>query len=227
MMLFSVTLSSCLFNFKNSKTDSEVKNTNVNIDEGIEINFYPKNTNTIPTADQLEQIKDILIKRLGFKKIAGNVNVDKEKKQIIVQIPWKLGNEIKPQSAIEELSQVANLSFVDPDDKIIINSSNVISATTKFDEQIRGQDYYFAELSLNSEGSSLIKEATSRLIGKQITIKCDERIISSPKIQSQIDTGKVQIPGIDSEESAKDFANLINSGTLPFELNYDWHVFKK
>ena len=75
-------------------------------------------------------------------------------------------------------------------------------------------------LDLNDSGTEKFYEATSELYQSkgQISIWMDNTMVSAPSVNAVISDGKASISGNFTYESAKELADKINSGALPFSL---------
>ena len=67
-------------------------------------------------------------------------------------------------------------------------------------------------------GAEKFAAGTEKYINQQISIWMDEERISAPRVNSVIADGKAQITGSFDAASAKDLADKINAGALPFKL---------
>jgi SecD/SecF fusion protein len=70
-------------------------------------------------------------------------------------------------------------------------------------------------LKMTDKGTSRWAELTSRNLGKNIAIVMDGTVISSPTVQAIMNDGRAQITGNYTVEEAKEFAALLNAGSLP------------
>ncbi len=71
---------------------------------------------------------------------------------------------------------------------------------------------------LTGEGTDIVSEVTTRLVGRQLAIVVDGTVISAPTVQSAITGGTGEISGSFTEARAKDLATQLNAGALPVEL---------
>jgi preprotein translocase subunit SecD len=71
---------------------------------------------------------------------------------------------------------------------------------------------------LRGEGSQQFSDATTRLVGKQLAIVVDRKVISAPTVDEAITNGRGVITGSFTEQRAKDLATQLNAGALPVEL---------
>lgn len=117
--------------------------------------------------------------------------------------------------ALEQIGKTGELTFVDPEGKVVINGSDVKEATVGTDTQTGG---IVVNLSLKEEGAKKFYEATKNNIGKVIKICMDGEAVSEPTVNSAIPDGEAQISGQSTIEEAKRLAGIINSGSLPVTL---------
>lgn len=70
-------------------------------------------------------------------------------------------------------------------------------------------------LKMTDKGTSKWADLTSRNLGKNVAIVLDGMVISSPTVQAIMNDGRAQITGNYTVEEAKEFAALLNAGSLP------------
>jgi preprotein translocase subunit SecD/SecD/SecF fusion protein len=104
---------------------------------------------------------------------------------------------------------------------VILTGADVESAKVAMqqDSTTGSQDYVVA-LTLSDDGADAFYEATSALYSESgtISIWMDNTMISAPTVNSVISDGQCTIEGSFTYESAKELADKINSGALPFSL---------
>lgn len=198
----------------------------VNVTFGVPEDYAKENT---VTEANLNAAKSIMETRLVSKNINDyDVYVDIATNAIIVQFPWQSGdNSFDPQQAVKEIGETALLTFrekyeTDDDGKptgdtenIILTGADVQSAQAGYNGET---DKYIVQLKLKDSGKDKFAEATGRLIGEQISIWMDDTCISAPEVQEKLANGSCEISGSFTAESAKDLADKINGGALPFKL---------
>lgn len=191
----------------------------IDIRGGIEAVFEADGIDRKPTASELDSARTIIEARLDSKNIADReVTIDKEGGYIIVRYPWKSGEtSFNPEEAIAELGEMAKLTFRDPDGNVLIEGKNIISAKPGQDTSGVGTQY-LVSLTFDTKGAKLFEEATGNLIGKSMGIYMDEEQISNPVVQTKISGGKAVIDNMKSYKEAKELADKINAGALPFSL---------
>lgn len=186
------------------------------------------------TEDDLSAAKSIIETRLVDKSINDyEVYIDSTSQAIIVQFPWQADDtSFDPEQAVKEIGETALLTFregydVDENglptgqtENVIIQGKDVARAYVSINPETN--DYAVA-LELNSDGAAAFEEATGRLIGDQISIWMDDICISAPTVKDKISDGQVSItsPDYTVPEPAKELADKINGGSLPFKLEVE------
>lgn len=191
----------------------------IDIRGGVEAVFEPQGLDRSPTGQELETAREVIETRMDNQNITDReVTVDKNSGYIIVQFPWKSGEtNFNPEDAIAELGEMAELTFRDPDGNVLIQGKDVQSASPETTNS-NGIKSYQAALQFNDDGAKLFEEATGKLIGKRMSIYMDSDLISSPTVQTRISGGQAVITGMRTYDEAKDLAEKINAGALPFSL---------
>ncbi len=141
-------------------------------------------------------------------------------KKVRIEIP-DISN---PEEAVKTIGQTAKLTFVDSDNKAILDGVDVKDARQQFGPLSQsGKSENFVELSFTPEGKTKFAEATARISalpqGKNfIAIKLDENVQSQPSVKEKIDSENCIISGSFTAKSAAALADLIRAGKLPFDL---------
>ena len=145
----------------------------------------------------------------GLNEATVSEQVSEDQKRLRVEIPAVTD----PNEAIEYLGAMASLSFRDPQGNEVINGTHVKEAAP-----VTQDGKIMVQLQFTGEGQSLFAEATGRLVGQQLSIYVDNVLISSPNVNEAINSETCVIEGDFDAETAKQLANQIKSGTLPFAL---------
>jgi len=183
----------------------------IDIQGGIDAVFEPDGLDRPATSAELDSARSILELRLDSKNITEReITVDKTHNRIIVRYPTKTTD---PVAEIERLGATAKLTFVDPDGAVVIEGADVKESYAAYQESSA-----VVVLTLNADGAKKFSDATGRLIGDTITIKMDDQTISSPTVKVQITDGNAIIDGMADMIEAKDLADKINAGALPFAI---------
>lgn len=191
----------------------------IDIRGGVEAVFEPQGLDRTPSEKELDTARQVIETRMDNQNIVDReVTVDKNGGYIIVRFPWKSGEtNFNPEEAIAELGEMAELTFRDPDGNVLIQGKDVQNASPETANN-NGIKSYQVALSFNAEGSKLFEEATGKLIGKRMSIYMDQDLISSPTVQTKISGGQAVITGMQDYDDAKNLAEKINAGSLPFSL---------
>lgn len=201
----------------------------IDIRGGVDVTFTPPE-GVDATDEQMEAARSVIDVRLVNQNIADyELYVDTTKDRIIVRFPWKEGEtDFDPQKAIQELGETALLTFrelaeVDAEgkptgttaEKIVLQGSDVVQASPQI---LQDSGQYVVQLEITQDAADRFAEATERLVGKPISIWMDDTLISAPTVNARIDSTTCYIEGGFTAETARDLANKINSGALPFKL---------
>lgn len=213
---------------------------------GVEATFSPAE-GVDATKEQLDSAKSIIEVRMVKNGITDyELYADYDDDRIIVRFPWKEDEtEFDPEKAIEELSATASLTFregkeyetveYDADGEpvfktptgvtasvVLIEGKDIESASAMItqDQQTLKQSYV-VQLNFTDEGKEKFAQATSRLIGKTISIWMDDVMISYPTVNDVITDGVATISGDFTSKEASSLATKINAGALPFKLQID------
>ena len=176
-----------------------------------------------PTEAEMDIVESIFSARLSNSGYTEARISRDEAGKITVEIP----SETDTDKAASLLGSTAKLTFVDADDNIVLDgATDIKNAEYKFGQlsQTSSQEAYI-ELTLTSDAVSKFAEATKAAAQRTadnknyIAIKMDDAIISAPSVKEEINSETCVISGSFTPESAKELANQIKSGALPFDLS--------
>ena len=150
-----------------------------------------------------------------------NVSLQGEKR-LLVEIP----NIKNPEDAVQMLGATAKLTFMDITGKEWLTGSDVKKATAVYGKPTEGAiaDEWYIALEFNSAATQKFYEATSAISQMEqgqnlLAIVLDDEVISAPGVAQAINSETCSISGSFTEDSARELANLINVGQLPFSLS--------
>ncbi len=195
----------------------------IDIKGGVEAVFSPDKADVDITASDMDAAKAIIETRMVNKNITDyEVYTDADNHQIIVRFPWAADeSDFDAAAAVQELGETALLTFCEGEtsDKVLLSgATDIKSATAGFNPDTNEP---IVSLNLTSAGTSKFSDATARLVGSTISIWMDQTMLSAPKVNEAITTGEAMITGMGSAEAAKELADKINAGSLPFALTVD------
>ncbi len=207
----------------------------IDIQGGVDVTFEPAGD-----VDATEEQMDAALETIKYRLITQNINdsetyVDYNSNRVIVRFPWQAGEtDFSPEAAVKELGEMAELSFrygsettVDengetvPAGAVVLTGAQVDKAeVVGTQDETTGSVKYMVSLKLSDEGTEAFYNATSALYAENgvISIWMDNTMISAPTVNAVIDNGDCVIEGDFTYEDAKDLADKINSGALPFSL---------
>lgn len=179
------------------------------------------------TQSDLEKSKAVIQNRLEAKNIYDYIiRLDTNTNQINVEIPADTSDtSVDPLAAVEGLDQTAVIQFRDSDGNVLLEGDDIESAQYSDDAvDSTGIGTPHVILTFSQEGATKFAEATGELVGKEMPIYLDEECIASPLVNSKIDSSTAIITvgeGTYAEKkaTAEEYAMLIDSGSLPFNLN--------
>ncbi|PIQ28983.1 protein translocase subunit SecD [bacterium (Candidatus Blackallbacteria) CG17_big_fil_post_rev_8_21_14_2_50_48_46] len=141
----------------------------------------------------------------------------KGERQIIVELPG-----IKdPQDAVKLIGETAKLDFrrQDPKDPSKWVETGVYGKMLKDARaNLRGASDWIIEFEFNKEGAQKFGDLTTELVGQPLGIFLDNKLVSSPRVNSPITGGSGLIEGGFTAEDAKKLAIQLKAGQLPVPL---------
>lgn len=218
----------------------------VDIQGGVDVVFGPADKDANPTAEQIDAVKTIIEKRLVSQNITDyEAYADAANGQVIVRFPWANKNQ-SAESLVEDLGRTGMLQFYEgnstetkdgqtvPKGTLVLDGDDVLSATAGVnqDTTTSAQSPYVIALELKESGKKAFADATKKLAGNgKISIWLDfgeawakendqqrYQMLQDPDVNDPITDGKAVITGFGDFESAKEIADLITSGALPFGI---------
>lgn len=171
--------------------------------------------------EDMSKVQSIMRKRLdGLNYTEATVSLQGDKR-VRIEIP----SITDPEEAVAQLGQTAQLTFTDADGNVVLNGSDVKSATKMYGAvSENGASQNYVQLELNQSGVQKFSEATLKASSLKaenknyIAIVMDDQVISAPMVNEQINSDKAVITGDFTPEAAVELANLISAGQLPFNL---------
>lgn len=194
----------------------------IDIRGGVEAVFSPDKSGVDITKEDMDAAKAIVETRLVNKNITDyEVYTDNDNHQIIVRFPWAAGeSNFDAAAAVQELGETALLKFCrneNKDDVILSGAQDIKNAQAG----VNDSGAYVVYLTFTDAGSSKFAAATAELVGSKISIWMDDQKISAPTVNTAITNGSAYIDGMENADAAKDLADKINAGSLPFALTVD------
>lgn len=178
---------------------------------GVSITYQAKDKN--PTSEQMSDTIYKLQKRVEQYSTEATVYQEGDDR-INIEIPGVTdANKI-----LDELGKPGSLVFQNSEGNVVLEGTDVKTASAKTTQDEMNNKEYIVELILTKDGTDKFAKATAENLGKQIAIVYDGKTISNPVVQSEIDGGQAYIDGMASYEEAENLASTIRIGGLQLEL---------
>ncbi len=179
----------------------------------------PEDYDTANLNDDMQTAQAMLRQRLTAEGFTEATVTLQGEKRIVVEIP----NIKNPEEAVQTLGQTAQLQFQDSDGNEVMSGSDIKKATASYGKPTGSEvtDENYVELTFQSDAVEKFAQVTAAEAAKDngyIAIVMDNQIISAPRVSQEINSETCVISGNFTAASAKELANLINIGQLPFTL---------
>ncbi|MGV9858498.1 protein translocase subunit SecD [Gordonia sp. NPDC003425] len=170
--------------------------------------------NQVPADESAKAIAEEQQKR----QAPANANLDALKAQMAKMDCSKgandplLGNDKPDQYLVACSTDGKQVYLLAPE---IIDGRDIKSASSGSDPQSGAWTVY---LDFKPDAAQTWSDFTAKNIGNSTAFVLDSRVVSAPRINSQISGGKTQITGSFSESEATDLANVLKYGSLPLSF---------
>jgi len=142
--------------------------------------------------------------------------------RLVIEIP----NVDDPEEAVQMLGTTANIQFRDYQDNVILEGSDIASATAAFGQVSESSaSQYYVRLQLTEEGYRKFVDATEEIAAydndnNYLAIMMDDAVISAPFVSERLDTDTpiITLGSSATVENARYLAEIISAGQLPFAL---------
>ncbi len=166
--------------------------------------------NALVDDDAVRRVMEIISNRINPEGVKEPLIQRQGERRILVQLP---GME-DPQEAEDLIGKTALLEFKDEAGVTLLTGANLKNAKASFDRFGRAN----VVLEFDDEGAKLFEQATTRNVGRIISITLDGQEISAPVVEEPIPNGEASIVGQFSVEDAQRLALLLRSGSLPVKV---------
>lgn len=183
----------------------------------------PEGYDTGGLADDMQTAQSMIRQRLtnkGFTEATVTLTGDN---RLTVEIP-QITN---PEEAVQTLGSTAQLIFMDIDGTEWLTGTDIKRATPMYGKPTGREitDEHYVQIEFTDEGTKKFSEATAAIAARTddtniLAIMMDGMPISMPRVDSQLTESTCVISGGSfTLESAKELADLINVGQMPFSLS--------
>ncbi|MCL2202766.1 MAG: protein translocase subunit SecD [Defluviitaleaceae bacterium] len=168
-----------------------------------------------PGSEEMNTALNLLRNRLDSRGYMEATATLEGNRQIRVEIP---GVE-DAEAAVAAIGRTALLTFEDIHGNVLLDGAEVSRANVGTHQRPGGGMEYVVEFTLTPYGAIRFEEATRANIGRPIIIALDGEIKSEPMVHHVITGGGGHITGHFTRESARELAQFIQQGALPFRLD--------
>jgi preprotein translocase subunit SecD len=160
------------------------------------------------TLARTKQLLELRVNSMGVSE--ATVTVNKTTNRFTIEIPGVYDTN----EALKTLGQTGELTFVGPDESVILTGDDVKESGVGVDSS----NQPVVQLKLKDEGTTKFAEATQKYYGQVIKINMDGQEVSAPQVNAVITDGEAIITVGGDLEEAKRISSIIESGALPVTL---------
>ena len=136
----------------------------IDIRGGVEAVFAAREYEDVPSAENQDSARSVIELRMDNLQILDReITVDKNSGRILVRFPWRSDETaFNPDDALQELGEMARLTFRDPDGNIVLEGNDVARSYAAVNPDTNEP---IVELELSSSGQAKFTEANVRMVG--------------------------------------------------------------
>jgi preprotein translocase subunit SecD len=193
----------------------------LDLEGGMYVVFQAKPAPGTPvTQDAVEQAKYILQQRVDKLGVAEAQIALQGEDNLVVELPG-----IKdPKKALSVIDKTALLEF-----KPVIGTDKkgnpILGKTVMTGKYLKNASVGFdsfgkpkVDMTFTEEGAKLFEKITGELVGKQLAIVLDGKVMSAPVVRDKISGGSAEITGDFTIDEAKNLVIVLQTGALPVRL---------
>lgn len=179
---------------------------------GFDVLYQVKDTaDEKVTSEGMIAVKNAIENRINNAVGVAEPNIQIENgTRIRVQIAGLFSQE----EAKKLLVQSANLEFKAPDGTVLATGKD-IKSNAKY---VISQDTNAPQVAIEFKDAKLFQKITETYVGQRVSIWLDGVQIQDPVINEPIYGGKAVINGQKDADAAKELANYLNAGALPYPM---------
>lgn len=188
---------------------------------GVSIVYEAADPSVEDLDTKIEGAMEIFRTRLDDKGFTEATVTRQGTRRIRVEVPINETSEIQdPSEIVDFIGKPAKLQFLKPDGTVILEGSDLVSATPMVSNET---GRYVVSFEMTQEGGEAFAEATRELAqassNRYITITLDGETISQATVSQEISGGSGIIESSDfTQATATELAMQIESGALPLDL---------
>jgi preprotein translocase subunit SecD len=171
----------------------------------------------LPGVDDPARVKDIIktTAQLQFRIVENNGNTAPTPEALYQQLPATMRDQVDilPGNNEDEMGRVTGVVYYAVNKNVPVSGRDLKNARVqkgRVGEPVIG-------FSFTPDGSPKFSSLTGGNIGRQLAIVLDNKVVSAPRINGQID-GEGVIEGTFTQQQAADLSLVLRSGSLPASL---------
>jgi preprotein translocase subunit SecD len=166
--------------------------------------------------DSLKKVIEDRVNAFGLTEPVVRTSKSGSEHRIIVELPGIK----KTDEALDLIGKTAQLEFKEFKNSDFystgLTGKDLKHAGVTFDQNTNEPQ---VSIQFNSGGAKKFAEITGRNVGQPIAIYLDNKVVSKPRVNEQINGGNAQITGKFDFQEAKTLAIQLNAGALPAPIN--------
>lgn len=162
--------------------------------------------------DAMNRVVAIMEKRVNALGLTEPIIQREGERRVIIELPG-----IKdPEAAIKTIGKTAMLEFKDEEGNTLLTGTDLKDAQASTNSN-NGQNV--VNLEFSDEGSKKFADATTKNVGRTLSILLDGEVLTAPNVREPILGGRAEISGNKTLEEAQSLAVVLRSGALPVKVN--------
>ena len=162
--------------------------------------------------DAMNRVVAIMEKRVNALGLTEPIIQREGERRVIIELPGVKD----PEAAIQTIGKTAMLEFKDEEGNTLLTGTDLKDAQAATNSN-NGQNV--VNLEFSDEGAKKFADATTKNVGRTLSILLDGQVLTAPNVREPITGGRAEISGNKTLEEAQNLAVVLRSGALPVKVN--------
>lgn len=162
--------------------------------------------------DAMNRVIAIMEKRVNALGLTEPIIQREGERRVIIELPGVKD----PEAAIQTIGKTAMLEFKDEEGNTLLTGTDLKDAQAATNSN-NGQNV--VNLEFSDEGAKKFADATTKNVGRTLSILLDGQVLTAPNVREPITGGRAEISGNKTLEEAQNLAVVLRSGALPVKVN--------
>lgn len=162
--------------------------------------------------DAMNRVVAIMEKRVNALGLTEPIIQREGERRVIIELPGVKD----PEAAIQTIGKTAMLEFKDDEGNTLLTGTDLKDAQAATNSN-NGQNV--VNLEFSDEGAKKFADATTKNVGRTLSILLDGQVLTAPNVREPITGGRAEISGNKTLEEAQNLAVVLRSGALPVKVN--------